>query len=60
MTVLPNPNNISLNPNGMLDHPFTVTNAGTGLLTGLLHWVRCYRLVQYAVFNRNSCSFNPG
>ncbi|MBK7174597.1 MAG: carboxypeptidase regulatory-like domain-containing protein [Bacteroidales bacterium] len=33
MTVLPNPNNISLNPNGMLDHPFTVTNAGTGLLT---------------------------
>jgi len=33
MTVLPNPNNISLNPNGMVDHPFTVTNAGTGLLT---------------------------
>ncbi|NVO21063.1 MAG: carboxypeptidase regulatory-like domain-containing protein [Bacteroidetes bacterium] len=33
MTVLPNPNNISLNPNGMLDHSFTITNAGTGLLT---------------------------
>jgi len=33
MTVLPNPNNVSLPPNGMIDHAFTVTNAGTGLLT---------------------------
>ena len=33
MAVLPNPNNLSLPPNGMVDHPFTITNSGCGLLT---------------------------
>ena len=33
MTVQPNPNNVSLPPNGMINNPFSVINNGCGLLT---------------------------